>query len=85
MKVQNVYGTTYEVEYSLPYKAGEKNEPYYPLLTVESQSRYEKYKPLADNVNKLYVCGRLGDFKYYKMDQALEAAKKIVREILQSE
>lgn len=85
LPVQNVYGTTYEVEYSLPYKAGEKNEPYYPLLTVESQSRYEKYKTLADNVNKLYVCGRLGDFKYYNMDQALEAAKKIVREILQSE
>ena len=59
LPVQNVNGTTYEVEYSLPYKAGEKNEPYYPLLTEESQSRYEQYKSLADSVNNLYLCGRL--------------------------
>lgn len=85
LPVQNIKGTTYEVEYSLPYKVGEKNEPYYPLLTEESQARYRKYKSLADNVDNLYVCGRLGDFKYYNMDQALEAALKIAGEILQSE
>lgn len=85
LPVQNIKGTTYEVEYSLPYKIGEKNEPYYPLLTEESQARYKQYKFLADHVNNLYVCGRLGDFKYYNMDQALEAALKIAGEILQSE
>lgn len=81
LPVQNVNGTTYEVEYSLPYKAGEKNEPYYPLLTEESQSRYEQYKSLADNVNNLYLCGRLGNFKYYNMDQALEAALNVLNNI----
>lgn len=81
LPVQNVNGTTYEVEYSLPYKAGEKNEPYYPLLTEESQSRYEQYKSLADSVNNLYLCGRLGNFKYYNMDQALEAALNVLNNI----
>jgi UDP-galactopyranose mutase len=80
--VQSVKGTTYEVEYSLPYKPGEKNEPYYPLLTEESQEKYAKYKILVEQIENLFVCGRLGSFKYYNMDQALEAALDLVRNIV---
>ena len=79
LPVQNVSGTTYEVEYSLPYKKGQKNEPYYPLLTEYSQKNYKMYAQKADNIKNLYVCGRLGDFKYYNMDQALERALSIVK------
>lgn len=81
LPVQDVPGTTYEVEYALPYKAGEKNEPYYPLLTEESQKLYEQYSKMAMQVNHLYICGRLGNFKYYNMDQALEVALKIAKTI----
>lgn len=76
LPVQNISGTTYEIEYSLPYKQGEDNEPYYPLLNDESQMNYKKYEMLASGIGNLYVCGRLGDFKYYNMDQALEVALK---------
>ena len=31
LPIQNVKGTTYAVEYPLPYKKGENNEPYYPV------------------------------------------------------
>ncbi len=82
MPLQNVKGTTYEVEYSLPYKQGEKNEPYYPLLTDKSQKLYNKYHMLASQVYNLYVCGRLGDYKYYNMDQALRVALQIARAII---
>lgn len=82
LPVQHVKGTTYEVEYSLPYKPGDKNEPYYPLLTDESQKAYENYKKRADDIKYLYVCGRLGNFKYYNMDQALEVALGLADEIL---
>lgn len=85
MPIQNVKGTTYEVEYSLPYKKGENNEPYYPVLNEESQRCYEKYNRLARRVNNLYVCGRLGDFKYYNMDQALERALLVVEDIEQQD
>ncbi len=71
---QNVNGTTYEVEYSLPYKSGEKAEPYYPVLTEESMLCYEKYRSLAEKTEDLFLCGRLADFKYYNMDQALKKA-----------
>ena len=77
LPIQDVKGTAYEVEYSLPYKKGENNEPYYPLLNEESQSFYQKYARLAEGLENLYVCGRLGDFKYYNMDQALERALEV--------
>lgn len=84
LPVQNVKGTTIEIEYSLPYKIGQKNEPYYPLLTEKSIDTYEKYEEKASQVNNLFICGRLGNFKYYNMDQALdiaiEVAKRIIKE-----
>lgn len=82
LPVQNVAGTTYEVEYSLPYKKGQDNEPYYPLLTEESQNNYKKYLQRAKEIENLFICGRLGDFKYYNMDQALERALDVANFVL---
>lgn len=86
LPVQEVTGTTYEVEYSLPYgeEGTEKGEPYYPVLTESSQKRYKRYRDTADMVPFLFVCGRLGDFNYYNMDQALEKALKTVDLILKT-
>ena len=81
MPVQNVKGTTYAVEDSEQYKAGEGNEPYYPVLTAESQERAASYKAMADKIANLYPCGRLADFKYYNMDQALARALAVSREV----
>jgi len=77
LPIQDVKGTTYAIEYPLQYTNNEKTEPYYPVLTEKSQLQYEKYKSLADKIPNLYCCGRLADFKYYNMDQALEQALKI--------
>lgn len=85
LPVQNVKGTTIEIEYSLPYKNGQKNEPYYPLLMESSSIAYKKYSNLAYKVKNLYICGRLGDFKYYNMDQALNQALIISKKILNLE
>lgn len=82
LPIQNVGDkTVYALEYPLPYKAGEDNEPYYPVPTEESQTIYEKYRKEADSIPNLLVCGRLGDFKYYNMDNALEKAIEIVSKI----
>lgn len=75
LPIQNVgEKTCYAIEYSIPYKSGEKVEPYYPVLTSESQKMYMQYEEEAKNYNNLYLCGRLANFKYYNMDQALKAA-----------
>ena len=78
---QNATGTTYAIEYPLQYEAGKKQEPYYPLLTEESQILAEKYKARAKKIQNFYFCGRLADFKYYNMDQALDQALNICKEI----
>ncbi len=78
---QNVRGTSYAVEYPLTYRAGEGAEPYYPLLTEESLRIYREFKKKAEKVKNLIFCGRLADFKYYNMDQALDRALKVCSKI----
>lgn len=79
--IQDVKGTTYAVEYPLKYNLEDNSEPYYPVLTDESQKQYELYKLRADKIDNLVYCGRLADFKYYNMDQALERALEICKRV----
>lgn len=74
---QEKSGTSYAREYSLPYREGQAMEPYYPVLTESSQKQYLQYKALADKIPNLICCGRLADFKYYNMDQALARALEV--------
>ena len=55
LPVQDKPGSSYAVEYPLPYREGENGEPYYPVLTVESQRQFERYKALADRVQNLIL------------------------------
>ena len=80
LPVQNLPGTSYAKEYPLPYEVENGAEPYYPVLTEESAKQYAKYRAHAEKVKNLYLCGRLADFKYYNMDQALQQALNICRE-----
>lgn len=74
LSMQDVVGTSYAIEYSLSYDIENDREPYYPVLTEKSKKRAGMYKRRVEKVKNLYVCGRLGDFRYYDMDQALERA-----------
>lgn len=71
------HGSTYALEYPLHYQERKNMEPYYPVLTEESQKQYQMYRQLADRIDNLFYCGRLADFKYYNMDQALERALEV--------
>ena len=82
LPVQDVKGTTYAIEYPLTYTPNQNIEPYYPVLTQPSQLLYKKYEELAIKVDNFYCCGRLADFKYYNMDQALERALQLCNSIL---
>ena len=65
-------------EYSEFYKRGE-NEPYYPIVNEENKTLYEKYKKeIPQNV---FFLGRLGDYKYYDMDKAVQRAIDLFEEI----
>lgn len=78
LPVQKAPGvTSIAVEYPLAYTGDGSAEPYYPILTQDSQALYERYRALASRIPNLTLCGRLADFKYYNMDQALERALAI--------
>lgn len=80
LPIQNKKGSNYALEYPLPYREGELMEPYYPVLTAESQHCYQMYQKVAERIPNLIYCGRLADFKYYNMDQALERALSLLKE-----
>ena len=77
LPIQNSDWTTYEIEYPLNYEYSSNFEPYYPVLTQHSNCLLKKYKKEVNLISNLFVCGRLGDFKYYNMDETLERALKI--------
>ena len=67
-------------EYSDELKPG--MEPYYPLNDDRNNDLYKQYKALADQEENVIFGGRLGEYKYYDMDQVILAALKKVKEIL---
>lgn len=62
-------------EYSSEWKPGD--EPYYPVNDEKNSSLYEKYKALADNEKNVIFGGRLGEYRYYDMDQVIAAALSV--------
>ena len=59
-------------EYSSEWKPGD--EPYYPVNDEKNGKLYEKYKKLAQAEKNVIFGGRLGEYKYYDMDQVIAAA-----------
>ena len=59
-------------EYSSEWKPGD--EPYYPVNDERNSKLYASYKALADKEEKVIFGGRLGEYKYYDMDQVIAAA-----------
>ena len=59
-------------EYSSEWKPGE--DSYYPVNNAKNTALYEKYKALGDAESRVIFGGRLGEYKYYDMDQVIIAA-----------
>ncbi|MBQ3680828.1 MAG: UDP-galactopyranose mutase [Paludibacteraceae bacterium] len=72
---QDVYNNSKTViskEYSTEWKPG--MEPYYPVNNKQNTELYAKYKALADKEQNVIFGGRLAEYKYYDMDDVIEAA-----------
>ena len=70
-------------EYSSEWKAGD--EPYYPINDAKNGALYSQYKELAEAEKNVIFGGRLGEYKYYDMDQVIAAALEMCgRELGQS-
>ena len=67
-------------EYSSEWKPGD--EPYYPVNNDRNADLYYQYKALADKEDKVVFGGRLGEYKYYDMDQVIAAAIARAKEVI---
>jgi UDP-galactopyranose mutase len=65
--------TVYAREYSV-LSDEQQQEPYYPIPTDQNEQLYRRYRDAVCHIPNLYLCGRLADYKYYNIDQALEKA-----------
>lgn len=59
-------------EYSAEWQPGD--EPYYPVNDAVNQERYRQYQLLASEEEGVIFGGRLAEYRYYNMDQVIEAA-----------
>lgn len=64
-------------EYSEPFEEG-KNDRYYPVPAPENTALYEAYQVEANKLANVWFLGRLGDYRYYDMDKAVERALEVV-------
>ncbi len=59
-------------EYPADWKPGMIE--HYPVNDERNDNLYKKYKELANQQNKVYFCGRLGDYQYYDMQDTVKKA-----------
>ena len=67
-------------EFSSEWKPGE--EPYYPVNDEKNSILYEQYKVLAEKEERVIFGGRLGEYKYYDMDQVIAVALDKAKELI---
>ncbi len=67
-------------EYPEDWRPGK--EPYYPVNDERSMELYRKYLELAKDYPNIIFGGRLGEYRYYDMDDVIAAALEKAKEIL---
>lgn len=54
----------------------------YPFPDEANARLYQAYRQRADSIPNLLICGRLGEYRYYDMDQAMGRAMLLAKRIL---
>ena len=67
-------------EYSAAWQVGD--EPYYPVNDEKNSALHQRYRELAAGAKNVLFGGRLGEYKYYDMDQVIAAALRAAQEEL---
>lgn len=69
------------IMYEYPKAHGIADEPYYPVPKNANKETYEKYRNAGQSINNIEFLGRLAEYKYYNMDQAIENAMNLVNRL----
>lgn len=76
--------STTTVSFEYPEAFNGTNERYYPINKPENADLYAKYQQEAEKLPNVYFFGRLGDYKYYNMDQAVARALELYKTVFQN-
>lgn len=76
----NLPKTVISKEYSSEWKPGD--EPFYPVNNEKNGALLEEYQKLAEKESGVVFGGRLGRYTYFDMDQVIESALALSRDIL---
>ena len=72
IKGNDIPCTVITKEYPSEWKPGD--EPYYPINDQRNNDLYNQYRELADKEEKVIFGGRLGEYRYFDMDEVVEEA-----------
>lgn len=78
-KIQGTILTT-----ETPFTPTGANDFEYPFPDDGNKRLYARYREMADAEPGLLLCGRLGEYRYFDMDQAIARAMLLARRILQA-
>jgi UDP-galactopyranose mutase len=82
-KKEKIKGTV--LTHETPFTPENSNQYEYPFPDKHNKHLYEKYKEDANKLENTLICGRLGEYKYYDMDQAIGRAMMLASSILQKQ
>ncbi|HEX5152451.1 MAG TPA: FAD-dependent oxidoreductase [Parafilimonas sp.] len=66
-----------------PFTPDNANQYEYPFPDKNNRNLYTQYKADANKLGNVLICGRLGEYRYYDMDQAIGRAMKLAADILE--
>jgi UDP-galactopyranose mutase len=78
---QRIRGTVLTREVTVT--PSDPNDYEYPFPDEANARLYAAYRDRAARIANLLVCGRLGEYRYYDMDQAIGRAQLLAKRILQ--
>ena len=77
---QRIRGTVLTRE--ITHSPTDPNQYEYPVPDAANKRLYAAYRARADRLPNVLICGRLGEYRYYDMDQAIARALVLARRIL---
>lgn len=69
------------ITHEIPFTPSSSDQYEYPFPDSSNAYLFQLYKERAKQLKDVIICGRLGEYKYYNMDEAIGKAMKIAEEI----
>jgi len=78
---QRITGTVLTTE--TPHTPTDPSGYEYPFPDADNAALYQRYRERADAMDGVLICGRLGEYRYYDMDQAIGRAMVLAERLLE--